>query len=93
MERLRFDLIDTLCHVIQHRVDSTSQPQISISQIKEKFGQLRFYIRGGDEYIKGLVGMAEVLSGKICEECGRPGARKSVKGWQIVRCEQHTPPG
>ncbi len=88
-----FDLIDTLCHAIQHRVDSTSQPQVTISQIKEKFAELRFYVRGGDDKIRGMIGMAEALSGKICEECGCPGVRTSVKGWQIVRCEKHMPTG
>ena len=88
-----YELIDTLCHAIQHRVDSTSQPQVTISQIKEKFAELRFYIREGDEHIQGMIAIAEAMCGKICEECGCPGARKSVNGWQIVRCEQHTPTG
>jgi hypothetical protein len=33
-----------------------------IYQVKEKFGKLRFYYEGGDDVVRGLVLMAEVLS-------------------------------
>jgi hypothetical protein len=37
-------------------------PQVVAQQVKEKFGTLRFYYTGGDQYIRGLVTMAEVMS-------------------------------
>jgi len=45
-------------------------PQVTLDQVKEKFGTLRFYYTGGDDYIRGLVSMAESMSGVICEGCG-----------------------
>lgn len=63
-------------------------PQVVVGQVKEKFGTLRFYYSGGDEYIHGLVSFAEGMTGCTCEECGNPG-RRSTGGWIQVRCEEH----
>lgn len=62
--------------------------QVEVRQVKEKFGALRFYYDGGDEYISGLVSMAESMSGITCEECGAPG-ETGGSGWITTLCEQH----
>jgi hypothetical protein len=42
----------------------------------------------GDEYIEGLVSMAEAMSYKICEVCGNK--REANKGgWITTLCEAH----
>ena len=74
-------LIDTLCHQIQSHIDSHNEyrkddlpiEQLVCVQCKEKFGQLRFYARGGDEYCHGLISMTETLSYRFCEICGTAG--------------------
>lgn len=63
-------------------------PQVVATQIKEKFGTLRFYYDGGDDYISGVVSMAEAMTGVTCEICGNPGESNS-NGWITVRCEEH----
>ncbi len=63
-------------------------PQVTLDQVKEKFGTLRFYYTGGDEYISGLVSMAEAMSGVTCEECGNPGERHGG-GWVRTLCDVH----
>lgn len=63
-------------------------PQVVAEQVKEKFGGLRFYYRGGDEYIEGLVAMAESMSYVTCEVCGSPGKRNSG-GWIRTLCGEH----
>lgn len=63
-------------------------PQVVISQIKEKFGGLRFYYDGGDDYISGLVTMAESWAGSICEDCGSIGTRRDG-GWIRTLCDKH----
>jgi hypothetical protein len=65
--------------------------QVVAKQIKEKFGTLRFYYDGGDDYIRGLEAMAASMSGVICEECGSPGTSRSTKKqrWVRVLCEKH----
>jgi hypothetical protein len=65
-----------------------SIPQVTLDQVKEKFGTLRFYYSGGDDYISGLVSMAESMSGVTCEECGKPGTSTSG-GWIKTVCPEH----
>jgi hypothetical protein len=62
--------------------------QVTVQQIKEKFGTLSFYYSGGDERIHGLVQMAESMSGNICEDCGKPGKRRGG-GWVRTLCDEH----
>ena len=64
--------------------------QVVAVQVKEKFGTLRFYYSGGNEYVSGLVAMAESMSGVTCERCGTPG-RLQGRGWIKTLCEQHAP--
>lgn len=83
-----YNLIDSLCSCIQHYLDyKTEVPQLVATQVKEKFGGLRFYYRGGDEYVRGLVDMASYLSNSTCEICGNFGKIKD-DGWIKVRCDK-----
>ena len=61
-------------------------PQVTLDQVKEKFGTLRFYYTGGDEYISGLVSMSESMSGVTCEECSAP-AETHGPGWIRTICK------
>jgi hypothetical protein len=67
-------------------------PQVVTSQIKEKFGGLRFYYDGGDDEISGMVRMAESWAAHICEECGAPGTLRG-KGWYYTACDAHARDG
>ena len=62
--------------------------QVVVQQVKEKFGGLRFYYYGGDEYIDGMVRTAETLSELTCEVCGAPGKIGGI-GWVSCRCRDH----
>lgn len=61
-------------------------PQVTATQVKEKFGTLRFYYHGGDDSIDGMVSMAESMSGVTCESCGNVGKRVG-NGWIRTICE------
>jgi hypothetical protein len=63
-----------------------SIPQVTLDQIKEKFGTLRFYYTGGDDYISGMVSLAESMTGVTCEGCGNPGKTRGG-GWVHTYCE------
>jgi hypothetical protein len=60
--------------------------QVEATQVKEKFGGLRFYYNGGDEFINGLVTFAQSISLRTCETCGAPG-RPTKKGWIRTMCK------
>jgi hypothetical protein len=62
--------------------------QVTVDQVKEKFGTLHFYYSGGDDYIRGLVHMAESISETTCEECGNQGKIR-MDGWIRTLCEEH----
>lgn len=63
-----------------------TEKQVVVTQIKEKFGGLRFYIVGGTDEIYRLIYKAETQSYKICENCGRPGQTCQGGGWLQTLC-------
>lgn len=65
--------------------DAPLYPQIQATQVKEKYGGLRFYVNRYDDYVDGLISMAESMSYKICEYCGNPG-KQNYEGWIITLC-------
>ena len=82
-----YNIIDTLCSQIQwHMRQKADITQVEATQVKEKYGSLRFYYIGGDDYIRGLVDMAEAMSRKTCEHCGAPGKQRGA-GWIITVCD------
>lgn len=68
--------------------DDLDYAPVKFDQIKEKHGGLRIYYSGGDQYVRGVVSMAEEMSYKICEVCGNPG-NPNKGGWIMTRCNQH----
>lgn len=86
-----YTILDVLCRQIQHHQQWNMKKHLHpvvVEQVKEKFGTLRFYYRGGDDTIAGLVQMAEAISGKTCERCGQTGR---VRGghWLKTLCDEH----
>lgn len=57
------------------------------SQVKEKYGTLRFYTYNNTDEAFNYIDDAEALTEVTCELCGEPGTM-SDKGWVKVRCEE-----
>ena len=91
-----YPILEALCSNIQHYLDWINKnhekhpvvPQVTIAQIKEKFGGLRFYYDGGDDKIQGMVRMAEAWADAVCEDCGAPATKKTT-GWIRNVCDKH----
>lgn len=79
-------LINSLCSQLQYDIDHNKQPQIEFSQIKEKFGQLRLYTRGHNDYQDGMITLIERLSETICMSCGSNKDVKQTEGWIVTLC-------
>lgn len=57
------------------------------SQVKEKFGGLRFYVEGGTDEHHAYISFAEALSYRICETCGTTtNVVQTVGGWVYTTC-------
>ena len=84
-----FPLIYAACELIQAHSNHPGSEQVVASQVKEKFGGLRFYYHGGDDYVEAVVDLVERLSEFICELCGTPGHISERNGWLNARCEVH----
>jgi len=81
-----FDLLDYLCGAIkEHTYDSD---ELTVDQVKEKFGRLRFYLSREDDVMHGMVSMAEHMSGQICETCGNRGETRGGS-WFVTLCDKH----
>lgn len=90
-----FDLLDCLCEDIQSYinwkykempVEELPTVQVEATQVKEKFGGLRFYHFGGDDETNGMISFAESFSYKVCESCGNKGELYK-NGWHRTHCE------
>jgi hypothetical protein len=65
--------------------------QVEATQVKQKFGGLRFYISGADDMVHGMITLAEHLSYEICESCGSTENIKQTKGgWIFSLCPKCT---
>jgi len=81
-----YDLLDYLCGAIkEHTYDSD---ELTVDQVKEKFGRLRFYLSREDDVLHGMVSMAEYMSGHTCEMCGVRGKTRGGS-WMVTLCDAH----
>jgi len=88
-----FNILNQLMGSIQHHLDWKNKnglvvEQVTLDQVKEKFGTLRFYYSGGDDVVDGMVRLAESMTCVTCEVCGSPGTQNSG-GWITTLCESH----
>ncbi|WP_374427489.1 hypothetical protein [Paracoccus sp. (in: a-proteobacteria)] len=79
IERLSADLAAIIRHDGFNR--------FHIIQVKEKFGELRFYVRGGNE--RALTRIAEAMreAETTCEACSAPGLIRTHDGWLSALCD------
>ena len=72
-----FDIIDGLCVEITGQVKAGTMPPVVVTQVKEKSGYLRLYIRDhfnrdANPKAHRLIELAQQLAERTCQQCGRP---------------------
>lgn len=82
-------LLEALFDEITRHCMSVGIPLPRARQVKEKTGSLRCYLSSKDDFIAGLVQMAEEISGRICEVCGEAGLMDVQDNTVQVRCLRH----
>lgn len=85
-------LVTNLVKIIEYEIKALPEElkeQVYITQIKQKYGELRCYMSHSVPTIEGAISMAESMSQHICERCGNSGRKKSIGGWILVLCDHH----
>jgi hypothetical protein len=80
------------CRIESHLAWNNPEGYIKITDVKEKFGGLRFYYDDhskASEYISGMVDFAEKMSEVTCERCGKPGTFRGELPWFKTLCDNH----
>ena len=77
-----FDLIDGLCKQIVE-----ASPETRASQVKEKYGTLRFYVDRYTDKVDNIIQEAEERSSYTCEVCGQLGQLCHSGLWLKTLCE------
>jgi len=87
-----FKIIDELCQELMDLSTQIDPPVIPVAtQVKEKFGTLRFYVSGATDAQFDAIDKAESKSAVTCEVCGEPGKMRG-KSWLYTACDEHTDP-
>jgi hypothetical protein len=87
------DLLERACGRIQAAVDADGR-RLTVAQIKEKFGTLRFYWKANLSHeanakVEEAIDLAEARSGCTCEVCGEEGRLHKSGAWLMTRCSAH----
>jgi len=81
-------LIDQLCRQLQWDIDKNGAPQLEATQVKQKYGSLRFYTDAVTDQQDGAIELAGAMSYTICEECGSTKDVTQTTGYIISLCSK-----
>lgn len=57
-----------------------------VLQVKQKFGELRFYVQPRLPVVEAMIEIARERSRRTCEFTGQPGVRCSREGYYLTLC-------
>lgn len=84
------EIIYELCEKLEKIAVRENRDEHQASQIKEKYGSLRFYMSSETNEMSELIRDAENLSRKTCEVCGKAGSTIiDARGWMTTTCDRH----
>jgi hypothetical protein len=96
-----YEILSRLCYIVNNHLVHKSRIYEPLDlfcwqQIKEKFGGLRAYAYGADDFIRGAIEMAESMSYITCEVTGEKGKvrykkfdenRQPIPAWVRTLCD------
>lgn len=92
MESFGIQCGDGWYDILDRALADMSEYDVLLTQVKEKWGQLRIYYvlitgqEGDLQDVDDIVDRAEWESQFTCEECGAPGTLKN-EGWMVTLCD------
>ena len=85
--RKRFGLL--MCEMIREAlIKDGLLEEYRVDQIKEKFGQLRWYDSNSNNEVHKIINQFEYISEHTCIVCGKLDARMVNNGWMIPLCQK-----
>lgn len=84
-----FNILHAMCDTLDNHVKNNDGAPLKFTQVKEKFGGLRVYTEGGDDFSEGVIALCETLSYRTCERCGDPGSLHHAGIWLKTLCGVH----
>lgn len=88
-----YELIRELSERLYPLVEAISTDEYgsycSATQVKEKYGTLRFYMTVTTAQMDDILEEFEDRSSRICEACGKPGNLENINYWLSTTCEEH----
>jgi len=82
-----FIILDKLFLSIQKEIEKNNISDFRITQVKEKFGELRIYYNHVNKNIDNLINKASRESLSTCELCGKKGKIRTI-GWLTTLCDK-----
>ena len=77
-----------MCNELKEALEKINKiNEFRIEQIKEKFGELRFYTNWINDDINKIINKYEVISRRTCICCGKP-ATQITTGWISPFCDE-----
>jgi hypothetical protein len=86
-----FDIINNLSAQLEALILGRPESErecFRASQVKSKFGGLRFYMTSSTDEMEEAIQKAESISYETCEECGLPGSDEGSIGWILTLCKK-----
>lgn len=84
-----YKVIDGLCKRIMKLTKESGSEIPTATQVKEKFGTLRFYLSPETDEVFDLIMKAEQKSAQTCEICGKIGKLREKNTWLKTLCDNH----
>jgi hypothetical protein len=75
--------------IVRPLIERAEKEGVHIRQIKEKFGELRFYVGACSDDFYKAIGEATEASRTTCETCGKPGMTIYCGGFLKTACPEH----
>lgn len=79
-------ILEDLLAEIDKELRTTKLTELTVLQIKEKFGNLVVDVNNGNDAIDALIRTASQKAAITCEGCGKPGKKMEINGWHKTLC-------
>lgn len=84
-----YDIIDELSQKLETAIiNNPNKQEYYATQVKQKYGTLRFYMSMIDDDMEKAIMEGEEKSSKTCEHCGKEGKLISIFGWYLTLCDK-----